>query len=91
MDWLDGVEQAAVTAFFCGDNLADNIGDGLLRMRRLEDALKTFSGHLQPYTKGNMGREDFNAWVEQVAAKRNFSIELLQLTKAEDKKAQPVK
>lgn len=40
---------AAVTAFFCGDDLADNVGDGLLLMRRLEDVLQTFGGHLQPY------------------------------------------
>lgn len=40
---------AAVTAFFCGDDLADNIGDGLLLMRRLEDVLQAFGGHLQPY------------------------------------------
>ncbi len=38
--------------------------------------------------KENMSREDFNAWVEQAAAKRNFTIELLQVTKAEDKKVQ---
>lgn len=40
---------AAVTEFFCGDDLADNVGDGLLLMRRLEDVLKAFGGHLQPY------------------------------------------
>jgi len=31
---------AAVTAFFCGGDLADNIGDGLLLMRALEDVLR---------------------------------------------------
>ncbi len=40
---------AAATAFFCGDDLADNVGDGLLLMRRLEDVLQTFGRHLQPY------------------------------------------
>ncbi len=209
---------AAVTAFFCGDDLADHVGDGLLLMRRLEDVLKTFGGHLQPYTreqeasaemflcpeasraecsvcfalhpvaentgamverytfsclrdflyvelgkaiekgcaprqcrlcgrwflhvqgdksvyceriapgetertcreigartvfeekiqseetwkiykraykkyyarvmKGNMSRKNFNAWVEQAAARRDYTIELLGVTKAEDKKAQ---
>ena len=39
----------AVTAFFCGDDLADNVGDGLLLMRRLEDVLQTFGGRFQPY------------------------------------------
>jgi len=42
---------AAVTAFFCEGDLADNIGDGLLLMRALEDVLRTFGGHLQPYTR----------------------------------------
>ena len=40
---------AAVTAFFCGDDLADDIGDGLLIMRELERYLQTFGAHLQPY------------------------------------------
>lgn len=40
---------AAVTAFFGGDDLVDNIGDGLLLMRRLEAILQTFGSHLQPY------------------------------------------
>ena len=39
----------AVTSFFCGDDLVDNVGDGLLLMRQLEDILQTFGGHLQPY------------------------------------------
>lgn len=51
--WIDDIGPfhygAAVTAFFCGDDLADNVGDGLLLMRRLEDVLQTFGGHLQPY------------------------------------------
>ena len=42
---------AAVTAFFCGDDLMDNVGDGLLLMRRLEDVLKIFGGHLHPYVR----------------------------------------
>ena len=42
---------AAVTALFCGDDLMDNAGDGLLLMRRLEDVLKTFGGHLHPYVR----------------------------------------
>lgn len=40
--------------------------------------------------KGNMSREDFNAWVEQAAAKRDFTIELLRVTKTEEKKAQVI-
>lgn len=39
----------AVTAFFAGESLADNIGDELLLMRRLEDYLQAFGEHLQPY------------------------------------------
>jgi len=42
---------AAVTAFFCEGDSADNIGDGLLLMRALEDVLRTFGGHRQPYTR----------------------------------------
>ena len=41
----------AVTAFFCGDDLAEDTGDGLLLMRELERQLRTFGGHLQPYIR----------------------------------------
>ena len=42
---------AAVTEFFFGDDLADNVGDGLLLMRRLEELLQAFGGQLHPYTQ----------------------------------------
>lgn len=42
---------AAVTEFFCGNDLAENIGDGLLLMRRLEDILIVFGGHLQSHIR----------------------------------------
>ena len=42
----------AVTEFFCGDDLADGIGDSLLLMRKLEKYLRAFGGHLQPYVRG---------------------------------------
>ena len=37
--------------------------------------------------KGNMTREDFNAWVEHAAAERDFTIELLKVAKLEEEKA----
>lgn len=40
---------AAVTEFFCGNDLADNVGDSLLLMRRLEQVLQAFGRHLHPY------------------------------------------
>ena len=52
---------AAVTEFFCGDDLTDDVGDGLLLMRRLEEVLKAFGGHLHPYVQ------------EQPASMRQFS------------------
>lgn len=38
--------------------------------------------------KGNMNREDFNAWVEHAAAERDFTIEVLKTAKSEEEKAQ---
>ena len=47
--WIGGAGPfpygAAVTALFCGDDLMDNAGGGLLLMRGLEDVLNTFGGH----------------------------------------------
>lgn len=37
--------------------------------------------------KGNMSREDFNAWVERAAAKRDSTILLLEATKGAEKRA----
>ncbi len=37
--------------------------------------------------KGNMNREDFNAWVEHAAAERDFTIETLKTAKSEEEKA----
>ena len=39
----------AVTEFFCGNDLADNVGDNVLLMRRLEQVLQAFGRHLHPY------------------------------------------
>ena len=36
--------------------------------------------------KGNMSREDFNAWVEHAAAERDFTIEVLKTVKSEAEK-----
>ena len=37
--------------------------------------------------KGNMSREDFNAWVERAAAQRDSTILLLETTKSAEKRA----
>ena len=37
--------------------------------------------------KGNMSREDFNAWVERAAVKRDSTILLLETTKGAEKRA----
>ena len=54
---------AAVTEFFCGDDLADNMGDSLLLMRRLEELLQAFGGHLHPYAQEReVSRGPFTCW-----------------------------
>lgn len=40
--------------------------------------------------KGNLSRENFNAWVEQAAARRDFIIELLKVIKTDEGKAQRI-
>ena len=40
---------AAVTEFFCGNDLTDNVGGSLLLMRRLEQVLQVFGRNLHPY------------------------------------------
>lgn len=37
-----------------------------------------------------MSREDFNAWVEQAAAQRDYTIDLLKVAKSEQEKAQHI-
>ena len=58
---------AAVTAFFCGDDLTDNVGDGLLLMRDLEEILKSFGGHLHPYVREQPVNAEHFLWPEQDA------------------------
>lgn len=40
--------------------------------------------------KGNMSRDNFNAWVEHAAARRDFTIELLKVTKTDEEKVQHI-
>lgn len=40
--------------------------------------------------KGNMSREEFNAWVEHAAAQRDFTIELLKVAKSEEERARQI-
>lgn len=46
-------------------------------------AYKKYSSRVM---KGNMTREDFNAWVEHAAAERDFTIERLTVAKFEEEK-----
>lgn len=56
---------AAVTEFFCGDDLTDDVGDGLLLMRRLEEVLKAFGGHLHPYVQEQSASMSRFSWPEK--------------------------
>lgn len=58
---------AAVTEFFCGDDLADHVGDGLLLMRRLEELLQAFGGHLHPYAQEWKGAQGPFPWLEEMS------------------------
>jgi len=42
---------AAVTALFCGEDIGDAVNDGIPLMRELEQQLRTFGSHLQPYVR----------------------------------------
>lgn len=69
--WInnDGPFQygAAVTEFFCGNDLADDIGDGLLLMRRLEELLQAFGGHLHPYAQEREVSQGSFSWLEEMS------------------------
>ena len=57
----------AVTEFFCGNDLTDNVGDGLLLMRRLETVLQAFGGHLHPYVQERRVSMSRFSWPEKTA------------------------
>ena len=38
--------------------------------------------------KGNMTRDEFNAWVEHAAAERDYTIELLLYARSEEERAE---
>jgi len=59
---------AAVTAFFIGDDLADDDGDPLLLMRELERQLRAFGNHLQPYVREEPADASLFLWPEETAA-----------------------
>lgn len=69
--WIndDGPFQygAAVTEFFCGDDLTDNVGDSLLLMRRLEELLQAFGGQLHPYAQEWKVAQGSFSWLEEMA------------------------
>lgn len=61
---------AAVTEFFCGDDLvekAEDVGDGLLLMRRLEELLQAFGGHLHPYAQEWEVSQGPFPWLEEMS------------------------
>ena len=67
---------AAVTEFFCGDDLADHIGDGLLLMRRLEELLQAFGEHLHPYAQEwQVPRGPF-PWLEEMSVESSVRFAL---------------
>ena len=41
--------------------------------------------------KGNLDRDEFNAWVEHAAAQRDFTIELLKAAKTDEEKARQMR
>lgn len=66
----------AVTDFFCGNDLADNIGDGLLLMRRLEELLQAFGEHLHPYAQEwQVSRGPF-PWLEEMSVESSVRFVL---------------
>ena len=61
---------------------------------RAEETWKLYKRAYKKYyarvMKGNMGREEFNAWVEHAAAQRDFTIELLKAAKSEEERARHI-
>ena len=76
--WIndDGPFQygAAVTEFFCGDDLTDNVGDSLLLMRRLEELLQAFGGHLHPYAQEREVSQGPFSWLEEMVEESSVSF-----------------
>ena len=62
-----------------------------MRKRFKEDTWKIYKRAYKKYyarmMKGNMTREDFNAWAEHAAAERDFTIDRLMVAKSEEEKA----
>lgn len=51
---------------------------------------RAYKKYYARYMKGNMSREEFNAWVEHAAAQRDFTIELLKAVKSEEERARDI-
>lgn len=51
---------------------------------------RAYKKYYARFMKGNMSREEFNAWVEHAAAQRDFTIELLKVAKSEEERAQQI-
>lgn len=76
--WIndDGPFQygSAVTEFFCGNDLADDIGDGLLLMRRLEELLQVFGGPLHPYAQEQLVLQGAFHWLEEMSVESSVKF-----------------
>ena len=57
---------AAVTDFFCGNDLVDHVGDSLLLMRRLEELLQVFGGPLHPYAQEQLVSQGAFYWLKEM-------------------------
>ena len=65
---------AAVTDFFCGDDLTNDVGDGLLLMRRLEELLQAFGGPLHPYAQEQPVSQGAFYWLEEMFVESSVSF-----------------
>ena len=76
--WINDGEPfqygSAVTEFFCGNDLADDIGDGLLLMRRLEELLQAFGGHLHPYAQEREVWRGSFSWLEEMSVESSVKF-----------------
>ena len=66
---------AAVTDFFCGNDLVDHVGDGLL----LEELLQVFGGPLHPYAQEQPVPQGSFHWLEEmfVESSVRFALRLV--------------
>jgi len=59
---------AGVTAFFIGEDIGETADDGIPLMRELEQQLRTFGSHLQPYVREEPVDANLFLWPEEATA-----------------------